>query len=199
MRRSCGAPAAVRKPNLGQAPTCRTRALAHRFLPACSRYVKHRDALPYRAGRKLTAILYLNEGWQREHGGELRLWPAVEDNQPPAPPLIVAPLADRLVIFISSLEHEVLPSWAHRSVFREGPGGWCGWVGEGGGGTGGWEDSEWEDSEWDDLEWGDLEGFQVLRQRGSAKQSIYSCTAHRPCPVADAAGSSTAATYAAAT
>jgi hypothetical protein len=126
-----------------------------------TRYVKHRDALPYRAGRKLTAILYLNEGWEREHGGELRLWPeggsrcaagvgalssgegamkgggASSSRQgamsrrdgamnsgkgvaEPLKPLVVAPLADRLIIFISSLQHEVLPSWADRCACGEG-------------------------------------------------------------------------------
>lgn len=69
-----------------------------------ARYVKHRDALPYKAGRKLTLIYYLNENWRPEHGGELRLWPLPEGE---APPLTLAPVRDRLVVFISSLEHEV--------------------------------------------------------------------------------------------
>eukprot|EP00967_Tisochrysis_lutea_P064485 scaffold83553_cov25-Tisochrysis_lutea.AAC.3 len=78
-----------------------------------SRYVKHRDALPYRAGRKLTVILYLNEDWRKEDGGELRLWPqSVNDGDTSV--VTVAPIADRLIFFVSSLEHEVLPSWAHR-------------------------------------------------------------------------------------
>ena len=90
-------------------------------------YVKHRDALPYKAGRKLTVIYYLNEHWQPGHGGELRIWP--RDGAPASlkhdisdagstdaepPPVIVEPLADRLLLFISSLEHEVLPAWRPR-------------------------------------------------------------------------------------
>ena len=75
-----------------------------------ARYVKHRDALPYKAGRKLTVIYYLNEGWRPEHGGELRIWPEQGDPQP----VTLAPRADRLLVFISSLEHEVLPAWAPR-------------------------------------------------------------------------------------
>ena len=55
-----------------------------------ARYVKHRDALPYKAGRKLTLIYYLNAGWRPEHGGELRLWPREGD------PVVVPPVADRL-------------------------------------------------------------------------------------------------------
>ena len=76
-----------------------------------TRYVKHRDALPYKAGRKLTVIYYLNAGWRPEHGGELQIWPEPEGA---APPVRLAPTADRLVCFISSLEHEVLPAWAPR-------------------------------------------------------------------------------------
>ena len=74
-----------------------------------ARYVKHRDALPYKAGRKLTVIYYLNPGWQPAHGGELRIWPPDGSE-----PVVVAPRADRLVLFVSSLEHEVLPAWRPR-------------------------------------------------------------------------------------
>ena len=50
------------------------------FMCACypgggARYVKHRDALPYKAGRKLTVIYYLNAHWRPGDGGELRIWP----------------------------------------------------------------------------------------------------------------------------
>ena len=77
-----------------------------------ARYVKHRDALPYKAGRKLTVIYYLNAHWQPGHGGELCIWPA--DDEHTETPEVVEPRADRLVIFISSLEHEVLPAWRPR-------------------------------------------------------------------------------------
>ena len=46
-------------------------------------------------------IYYLNPSWRAEHGGELQLWP--EDD---GPPVRVAPRSDRLLVFISSLEHE---------------------------------------------------------------------------------------------
>jgi len=81
-----------------------------------SRYAKHRDALAYRAGRKLTVILYLNSGWESAHGGELRLWPAPTQEGAEREPVTVSPLADRLLLFVSSLEHEVLPAWKPRSV-----------------------------------------------------------------------------------
>ena len=75
-----------------------------------ARYVKHRDALPYKAGRKLTVIYYLNEQWEQGHGGELRIWPTDGSDET----VTIEPLADRLLLFISSLEHEVLPAWRPR-------------------------------------------------------------------------------------
>ena len=74
-------------------------------------YVKHRDALPYKAGRKVTVIYYLNAGWEEGHGGELRIWPS---DAPETGPVLVQPLEDRLLLFVSSLEHEVLPAWRPR-------------------------------------------------------------------------------------
>ena len=54
-------------------------------------------------------IYYLNAEWETSHGGELVLWPSDS-----APPVRVPPLADRLLLFVSSLEHEVLPAWRPR-------------------------------------------------------------------------------------
>ena len=54
-------------------------------------------------------IYYLNANWQPEHGGELVIWPSEG-----AVPVRVPPLADRLLLFVSSLEHEVLPAWRPR-------------------------------------------------------------------------------------
>ena len=59
--------------------------------------------------RKLTCLVYLNPHWQPADGGELQIWPP--DG---GPPVVVAPRADRLVLFVSSLEHEVLPAWRPR-------------------------------------------------------------------------------------
>ena len=56
-------------------------------------------------GRKVTAIFYLNPSWKPGEGGELRLYPW------PSPPLDIAPIADRLVLFSSTrMWHRVLPS-----------------------------------------------------------------------------------------
>jgi hypothetical protein len=48
----------------------------------------------------VTAIFYLNDGWTPDHGGKLRLYPF-----PEAPPVDVAPLAGRLVLFSSTQMH----------------------------------------------------------------------------------------------
>ncbi|KAI3428529.1 hypothetical protein D9Q98_007352 [Chlorella vulgaris] len=62
--------------------------------------------------RRVTAIWYLNPGWQPGHGGELRLYPF------PQPAVDIAPLNDRLVLFSSTdMLHRVLPSSRERCCF----------------------------------------------------------------------------------
>ncbi|KAJ3263994.1 Egl nine 3, partial [Borealophlyctis nickersoniae] len=83
------------------------------YPPNGARYVKHRDASPLNPNRRITILLYLNEGWESEHGGHLRMYA-------PAPVVggdtytDIPPIMNRLVIFRSDLEHEVLPSFANR-------------------------------------------------------------------------------------
>lgn len=73
--------------------------------PEGGHYARHRDQHRGSGSRLVTAILYLNPGWQPGDGGELRVHP--ED----APSVDHAPLHGRLVVFRSDeLEHEVLPS-----------------------------------------------------------------------------------------
>src|SRR5690606_10962536 len=72
-------------------------------------YVRHLDAFPGPPNRVVTAIYYLNEGWEPAHGGALRLF--LEDGTMRD----VAPRLDRLLVFRSArVEHEVLPVWAER-------------------------------------------------------------------------------------
>ncbi|GLC68387.1 hypothetical protein PLESTF_000685600 [Pleodorina starrii] len=67
----------------------------------------HLDSDEQLDGRRVTAIFYLNPGWTEAHGGQLRLYPF------PQPPLDVAPLEDRLVLFASTrMLHRVMPSTA---------------------------------------------------------------------------------------
>jgi SM-20-related protein len=72
-----------------------------------ARYQRHQDAFAGPASRRVTAIYYLNPDWIPAHGGELRLYVS--------PPVELAPVADRLVVFLSDrVEHEVLPTRATR-------------------------------------------------------------------------------------
>lgn len=76
-----------------------------------AKYVRHRDAFAgSNESRRLTAITYLNPGWQLAHGGALRVYP-VEG----AAPVDVAPRLGTTVVFLAErVEHEVLPSFAPR-------------------------------------------------------------------------------------
>ncbi|KAJ3127809.1 Egl nine 3 [Irineochytrium annulatum] len=64
-------------------------------------YVKHRDASPLVPDRRLTAILYLNKDWDPADGGQIRL----HINRTTVD---IQPEMDRLLLFHSDLEHEVL-------------------------------------------------------------------------------------------
>ncbi|KAG3143781.1 hypothetical protein PI126_g14455 [Phytophthora idaei] len=61
--------------------------------------------------RKVTCLLYLNEGWKEGDGGEVQLFPFLQQ------PVTVAPKMDRVVFFQSDwMLHRVLPSHAERYV-----------------------------------------------------------------------------------
>ncbi|CAE7489390.1 egl-9 [Symbiodinium natans] len=64
---------------------------------------------------RATALFYLNEGWEKEHGGELRLYPY------PLPPVRIPPVSGRLVLFEPRMVHEVLPNFRKRYCFTL----WC--------------------------------------------------------------------------
>lgn len=70
-------------------------------------YQKHRDAFRGNPGRKLSTVLYLNQGWDLMAGGELVLYDEAGVNQ-----LIrLAPECGKLVLFLSEdFPHEVLPT-----------------------------------------------------------------------------------------
>lgn len=70
-------------------------------------YQKHRDAFKGNPGRKLSTVLYLNQGWDVVAGGELMLYDEADTTQLAR----VAPECGRLVIFLSEdFPHEVLPA-----------------------------------------------------------------------------------------
>lgn len=68
-------------------------------------YQKHVDCFRGQENRKLTTVFYLNEDWQPEHGGRLKMYD-LDDNEL----AMLDPKAGRLVVFLSELfPHEVLP------------------------------------------------------------------------------------------
>jgi len=112
----------------------RTSNQIARYAPG-GRYARHRDAPPRGpagggAARKITCVYYLNEGWTPGDGGALRLHrpgPAGGAWTPDGAGFFdVAPRLDRLVLFASDLEHEVLPANAARFALTQ----W--WYGGGG-------------------------------------------------------------------
>lgn len=64
-------------------------------------YKRHVDRFQQNSHRVISFVLYLNQNWKADHGGELALY--VEDKTE-----IVQPLGGRLILFRSELEHEVL-------------------------------------------------------------------------------------------
>ena len=79
--------------------------------PAGAFYARHIDQLRGDSHRKLSCVLYLNEHWKPDDGGELRLYldgdgAEFED---------VRPDGGRLVVFLSArFAHEVLPAKRQR-------------------------------------------------------------------------------------
>ena len=75
---------------------------------------------PERGGRKLTCLCYFNNDWVSEHGGKLRIWPSSpanhddidEDtcNNDTTAFIDIEPVGGRLVVFRSSLWHQVFPT-----------------------------------------------------------------------------------------
>ena len=74
---------------------------------AGSFYKKHKDAFKSDDARKITVLLYLNQNWKKENGGELKLY--LENKEE-----TIEPTAGRLLVFESHLEHEVLESKTDR-------------------------------------------------------------------------------------
>lgn len=88
----------------------------HRFAvqisryPPSGQYARHVDAMPGDPNRVLTAVLYLNEDWTPQDGGQLRVWEPdrVRD---------IEPIGGRLVLFLSEkLHHAVLPTHTPRTA-----------------------------------------------------------------------------------
>lgn len=71
-------------------------------------YKCHLDSFRGRASRVISLVLYLNDDWGLEDGGELQVYSSGEDGQPVG---LVRPEAGRAVLFLSEeVPHEVLPA-----------------------------------------------------------------------------------------
>lgn len=72
------------------------------FYPAGTFYKKHVDRFKDRSNRMISVIVYLNEGWKKGDGGELKVFTGMGER-------LIEPIANRCVLFKSAdLEHEVL-------------------------------------------------------------------------------------------
>jgi SM-20-related protein len=72
-------------------------------------YVRHLDRFRDNDRRTVSTVLYLNEGWLPQHGGQLRMYlkDGVEHD--------VQPVGGSLVVFLSGdVPHEVLPASRER-------------------------------------------------------------------------------------
>lgn len=75
-------------------------------------YTRHLDQFKNFGDRKISSILYLNQDWQPQNGGQLRLY---LDGLKPEPHLDIDPFGGRLVLFDSSrFYHEVLAAKRQR-------------------------------------------------------------------------------------
>ena len=75
-------------------------------------YRKHLDRFRGSEQRQVSSILYLNQGWSPEHGGQLRLY---LDEANDATYLDIEPAGGTLVLFLSGrFWHEVLPATRQR-------------------------------------------------------------------------------------
>ena len=82
---------------------------------------RQRDALRGKPlltrNRRITAVYYLNEAWNREDGGALRIY--ADTWTPDAQAFDVLPRLDRLVLFRSTLQHEVLVTRRERLALTQ--------------------------------------------------------------------------------
>lgn len=80
--------------------------------PPGTSYQKHLDQFIGKEERKVSCILYLNENWRSEDGGQLRMYLDKKDENHF---IDISPQAGTLVVFLSSdFLHEVLPATRER-------------------------------------------------------------------------------------
>jgi SM-20-related protein len=83
--------------------------LHYAFYPPGAEYARHVDQPRGRAQRRVSLVLYLNEGWAPPAGGELRVFDAAGGHRD------IEPIAGRLVCFLTpGREHAVLTTRCDR-------------------------------------------------------------------------------------
>lgn len=87
--------------------------------PVGTFYKKHLDCFasgdPDKSQRKISCIVYLNQSWENEDGGQLRLYLNDTDASGNEKSMDILPIAGRAVIFLSdTFYHEVLPATRER-------------------------------------------------------------------------------------
>ncbi len=76
--------------------------------PPGAGYQKHLDQFIGKSERKISSILYLNDDWKAEDGGQLRMY---LDKNDTTRFIDITPQAGKMVVFLSSdFLHEVLPA-----------------------------------------------------------------------------------------
>jgi SM-20-related protein len=79
--------------------------LHYAWYPPGTGYARHVDQPRHREQRRVSLVLYLNEGWEGSDGGELRVFAADEGYRD------IEPVGGRLVIFLTERrEHAVMPT-----------------------------------------------------------------------------------------
>jgi SM-20-related protein len=83
--------------------------LHYSWYPPGAGYARHVDQPHGRVQRQVSLMLYLNEDWTPEAGGQLRIFDAAYGHRD------IEPIAGRLVHFLTpGREHEVLPTQRNR-------------------------------------------------------------------------------------
>lgn len=87
------------------------------YYPAGTHYEKHVDTFKNTDARVVSSVLYLNTHWKADDGGELGIYPPTLSDPGPLrtgpekkDAIKIEPFAGRLVLFESTLPHEVLPN-----------------------------------------------------------------------------------------
>lgn len=100
------------------------------YYPSGTHYLRHVDRHQKNPSRLLTAVLYLGD-WHEGNGGELILYKTDQlsawESQTPHPSeikkVVISPLPGRMVLFDSTLVHEVktthVPRWSLTTWFRD--------------------------------------------------------------------------------